>query len=481
VAVLGAVVVALAGVAAALASDTTGSAVGAQLGANDDTGKYAADGGAVFYERMAADGLKQTVITVRWTPSDPLGLPERAMLERAVATATAAGIRVVFATYPYPPRELEGGLATPDAFATWLEALARSFPQVTQFVVGNEPNQPAFFRPQFVRGKQASAARFGPYLAAAYDALKAIDPAIRVVGVGLSPRGNDRPNARSNVSTSPVRFIAALGTWYRKSGRLAPLMDGFSYHPYPNRATDPLTRGYTWPNAGFVDLDRIKQALWDAFRGTPQPTTVNGLRLYLDEVGWQVDTSGIPGYRNAENVAVTDDDTQAEIYAELVRRATCEPEIAEVNIFGFFDDTNRIGFQAGLNRWDGTPRPSAQAVRDALAEGCAAPRPAWVPERGVVGATAPAITRSAGALTVAVSAAEGAIGRVCVLAGRRSEVELRQVLARAATPECAGAAVSPIRPTRIVVADPGGTVTVGVRLSAAVAPKRRTTSVGVID
>ena len=120
---------------------------------------------------------------------------------------------------------------------------ARSYPQVKQFVVGNEPNQPAFFRPQFVRGRQVSAALFGPFLAAGYDALKSVDPTIQVIGVGLSPRGNDRPNARSNISTSPVRFLAALGRWYRRTGRQTPIMDGFSFHPYPNRATDPLTKG----------------------------------------------------------------------------------------------------------------------------------------------------------------------------------------------------------------------------------------------
>ena len=83
-----------------------------------------------------------------------------------------------------------------------------------------------------------------------YDALKGVDPALTVVGVGLSPRGNDRPTAKSNVSTSPVRFLAALGAWYRASGRQRPLMDGLSFHPYPNVATDPLSRGYAWPNAG---------------------------------------------------------------------------------------------------------------------------------------------------------------------------------------------------------------------------------------
>ena len=220
--------------------------------------------------------------------------------------------------------------------------------------------------------RQASAAAFGPFLATGYDALKDVDPTITVVGVGLSPRGNDRPAARSNVSTSPVRFLAALGAWYRASGRSRPLMDGLSFHPYPNVATDPLDRGYAWPNAGFVNLDRIKQAVWDAFSGTPQPTTLEGLRLYLDEVGWQVDTSGAEGYLGTENVRVTDEASQAAIYGELLRRAACDPDIAQVNVFGFRDDALRSGFQAGLNRVDGTPRPSADAVRAVVAmPGCA--------------------------------------------------------------------------------------------------------------
>src|SRR4029079_10586227 len=126
------------------------------------------------------------------------------------------------------------------------------YPTVKQYVVLNEPNQPAFLRPQFARnGVIISAAKAGLFLAAGYDALKAADPAIRVIGLGLSPRGNDLPTATSNVSTSPVRFLAALGAWYRATGRTRPLMDGLSFQPYPDQATDPLDRGYRWPKAGF--------------------------------------------------------------------------------------------------------------------------------------------------------------------------------------------------------------------------------------
>jgi hypothetical protein len=323
----------------------------------------------------------------------------------------------VLAIYPYPPREIEAGLGSPAAFAAYVSTVARAYPQVRQFVIGNEPNQPAFWRPQFSKtGKNISAAAFGRYLAAAYDALDAIDPSLKVVGIGLSPRGNDKPRAKSNVSTSPIRFLRALGAWYRASGRARPLMDAFSFHPYPNRATDPLDRGYGWPNAGFVNLDRVKQALWDAFHGTAQPTTLNGLTLHLDEVGWQVDTSRRSGYQGAENVPVTDELTQALIYGDLIRRAACDPDVDSVSFFGFRDDGLRTGFQAALHRADGTPRPAAAAVHAAIeetADGCPRETVPWAPTEEVVGAEVELGEIAAGEVRARIRAGEDARVRVC--------------------------------------------------------------------
>jgi len=456
-----------------------GSASAADVGANDDTGKFAPDSGAAFYAEMAAVGLRQAVVTVRWQPSDPLALNERPLLDLTVAAARAAGLAVVFAAYPYPPREVEAGLARPEAFGAWLGELAQRYPAVRQFVVGNEPNQPAFWRPQFAGGARLSARTFGPFLAAGYDALKAVDPTIAVVGVGLSPRGNDRPTARSNVSTSPVRFLGSLGAWYRASGRTRPLMDGLSFHPYPNAATDPLDRGYPWPNAGFVDLGRVKQAIWDAFAGTAQPTTVDGLRLYLDEVGWQVDTTGLAGYVGTENVAVTDEARQAAVYGELVRRASCDPDIAQLNIFGFRDDALRTGFQAGLERADGSARPSADAVRSALAtQGCMTGSVgAWRPARSVLGAGTTVVAAAPGRVTVALTAAEAASARVCLLPGVQTLSSARRVLAGRSEVSCTVTAVAQNRWTSVRLRRSPGRKTVAVRLVAETNPARSTTGV----
>jgi hypothetical protein len=414
----------------------TGASVAsaADIGANDDSGKYEADGGAAFYREMAALGLRQVVMPVRFKPSEPFVIQDKQALDHTILSAIDAGLKVVLAVYPYPPRELEAGLGTPSLFGSYAAAVAQIYPQVKEFVIGNEPNQPAFWRPQFGSGGQnVSAAAFGQYLATAYDSLKAVDPAITVVGVGLSPRGNDRPRAKNNISTSPVRFLRALGAWYRASERTEPLMDAFSFHPYPNRATDPLERGYSWPNAGFANLDRVKQALWDAFRGTPQPTTLQGLGLHLDEVGWQVATSAAPGYTGLENVPVTDELTQAAIYGELIRRAACDPDVTEVSFFGFRDDGARVGFQAGLHRLDGSARPSAAAVEAAIGEttsGCGAEVAPWKPQDAVVGARVALRGAEESSITVQVAAGEDARALVCV----GSDDRLRRLCKRAAVP-----------------------------------------------
>jgi hypothetical protein len=477
---MGRVTVAIALAAALLGGATTARA--ADVGANDASGKYLEDGGAALYGDMAGLGMRQIVLPVRFKPSEAMTIQDKELLDRTIPAASAAGLRVVLAVYPYPTREVELGLATPSLFGSYVGAVASVYPEVKQFVVGNEPNQPAFWRPQFsATGKMLSAPAFGQYLATAYDALKAVDPAIDVVGIGLSPRGNDRPKAKSNVSTSPVRFLRALGSWYRASGRDKPLMDGFSFHPYPRQATDPLDRGYAWPNAGFVNLDRIKQAFWDAFQGTPQPTTVEGLKLHLDEVGWQVGTDGQPGYTGLENVVVTDELTQAAIYAELVRRATCDPDVAEVSFFGFRDDGARTGFQAALQRLDGSARPAAEAVRSAIADaaaGCTSASAPWEPVSDVLEASVSFRKSPKKRLGLRLGAGEDARAVVCV--GARTAGERPGGIVRWSGSSCRAAKLTGGRPVQLAVARPAVSrraVQVAVELVAEANAARRTTLV----
>src|SRR5688572_14223138 len=263
----------LAGVGGADAADTPDPVTPSVLfGVSDDRGKYDDDGGEWFFSELRQTGLTANKMTVNWDPAYPLEIRERAFLDRSIPWATAQGIHLSFGVHIGKARAITSSRTAIDQFVEWLQLVARTYPQVTEFVIGNEPNLTRFWQPQFDRrGRGLSGLAFAGFLARSYDALKEVNPEITVVGVGLSPRGNDMPRAKSNVSTSPVKFIRDLGIGYRRLRRDKPIMDVFGFHPYPARDRDPLAKGYRWPNAGIANLGRIKQAVWDAFEGTAQP------------------------------------------------------------------------------------------------------------------------------------------------------------------------------------------------------------------
>jgi hypothetical protein len=356
-----------------------------RFGVTEDAGKYASDGGASFFSTLGDLGMTENRIAVFWNPAQPTTIQEEAFLDRSMPQAALQGTRILVSVQPARPTDVTSTPDGPQLFAAYAVLLARTYPQVKDFVVGNEPNQPRFWQPQFVGGKGVSGAAYEQTLALTYDALKAFDPTINVIGLGLSPRGNDNPNASSNISTSPVRFIRDLGAAYRASGRTRPIMDELAFHPYPNpsSADDPLTKGYQWPNAGVPNLGRIKQAFWDAFNGTAQPTfaETDGARrlttasappasLVLDETGWQtaIPVTASAAYTGAENSKTVSETMQAQIYANLIRFVSCDPSVTALNFFHLVDEIALAGFQSGLVRADGSHRASYDTVKAAIAQ-----------------------------------------------------------------------------------------------------------------
>ena len=191
---------------------------------------------------------------------------------------------------------------------------------------------------------------------------------------------------------SPVRFIAGAGAAYRASGRTRPIMDDFGFHPYPQNSTDTVTKGAQWPNASVANLDRIKQALWDAFHGSAQPTVEDGLGFRVTEVGWQaaVPPSSMGSYTGAENVETAPEDMQAEIYGSLIRLLECDSQVSDVLFFHLIDESSLEGFQSGLMRADGSARPAYGAVKQALADTggkCTGTPTVWHHTTTVVGAS----------------------------------------------------------------------------------------------
>ena len=361
-----------------------GAAAQLRFGVADESGVFAADGGAAFFSQLRDLGMSDDRFTVKWDPAQPETIPDRAFLDRAIPVAAAHGIQIVFAVYPTKANAIT---SSPDAgaqFARFLQLVARTY-SPSAVIVGDEPNQPRFWQPQFdPNGKPVAGAAYEVFLAQAYDALKAMNPGITVVGAGPSSRGNDNPNAKNNRSTSPVRFIHDLGVAYRQSGRTKPIMDQFGFHPYPQQNTDPATKDYQWPKIGISNLPRLKQAVWDAFHGTAQPTFAeNGaggaLTLMIDEVGWQVGVNSSL-YTGNETVPTISEATQAQTYTDLIRVGACDPSVTDLLLFQLVDETDLDRFQSGLIRADGSQRPAYQAVKDAIAATggqCAGPPATW--------------------------------------------------------------------------------------------------------
>src|SRR5919201_5237487 len=214
----------------ALALAGSAGAIGA-FGVTEDAGKYSSDGGGPFFGQLADLGMNENAITIYWDPSLPGGMAEPGLLDRTLPAAAARGIRIVLAVYARRPAQFTQSPTAEAQFTSFLGRLALAYPQGKDFVVGNEPNQPRFWQPQFAPdGTEAAGAAYEELLARSYDVLKSVNPAIRVIGLGLSERGNDDPNPPSNASTSPVRFIQALGAAYYASGRERPIMDALAYH-----------------------------------------------------------------------------------------------------------------------------------------------------------------------------------------------------------------------------------------------------------
>ena len=369
------------------------AAHGATYGVADDAGKYAEDGGAGFFRGMNSVGLTTNRITVQFDPARPNEIVEQGFLDRSMPHALAKNINVLFALYPTRADALTANPNGPAQFAAWAQQIARRYPQVKDFTVGNEPNKSYFWRPQFAAdGAPVAAATFLPVLAQTYDALKAVNPAIRVYGVGLSERGNDNPRAESNVSTSPIRFLRDLGAAYRASGRTKPIMDELVFHPYPEVQSDEATKSYAWPSAGFGNLDRIKQAVWDAFAGTAQPTVEEGLKLRVGEIGWQsVALEAYAGaYTGKETVDAATEAHQAKVYGDVVRIAACDPAISSVYFFGLVDEPQLDRWQAGLLRANYSAKPSYHIVREEITRAgrCAGTTLSWQHTTKVVGAVA---------------------------------------------------------------------------------------------
>lgn len=369
-----------------------------QYGVADDSSKYADDGGSWFYGQLRGAGLTENRWTLSWDPGNPSAIAELPFLQRAAPKAQAAGVRIVLVL-----QSVKGSQHDPDQFCAWASTVVKTVAPwgITDFIVWNESNTRLFWTPQKGGGgNDVAAPAYEALLATCYDAIKAANPGARVIGMGLSPR------ASTSESTEPLVFLRDVGKAYRASGRTKPIMDQLAIHPYPNpnNPTDSPDVGYpSSPDRfGIPNLDRVKQAVWDAFNGTAQSTTLNGLTLRVDEIGWQVDTTGLPQYFGPENVKTVSQADQAQYLKTMIDKYfACDPAVTDVLLFLLVDEKFRDGknesgavvgggWQSGLVTYGGAGVSAPRTAYATMAAEAAAGRGAckngptvWKPQSSI--------------------------------------------------------------------------------------------------
>ncbi len=363
--------------AAALAALAVASSASANpnltIGAAEDAARSSELPASRFQLGLAtAAGLDAVRITAVWTAGQTELTPEQVVEYSTTARAAALqGVRLYVEVYFAKAKEVPLDDAARAQFTSYLRSLATSLPSVRDVIVGNEPNKHFFWQPQYnPDGTSAAPAAYGALLAAAYDALKAVSPAIRVIGGVVSARGNDNPNAVSNISHSPTRFIQALGEAYRASGRTLPIMDAFAIHPYNDTSSQPPS--FQHPRSTTVsigDYGKLVMLLGKAFDGTAQPGS--SLPVVYDEYGIQ---SQVPAdkaslYENLESPVAADavpEATRGQYYADAIKLAFCQPNVEGFFIFHTVDETDAVRWQSGLYYPDFAQKSDFPLLRDTI-------------------------------------------------------------------------------------------------------------------
>jgi hypothetical protein len=318
-------------------------------------------------------GFDAAAVTATWHPGERRPAASLVRVLRNVARAArAADMRFVVVVWNGLGRDTPRTPADRADFAAYAGALVGALPTVRHVVVGNEPNLSTFWQPQFgAGGRDLAAFAYADLLARSYDAIKAANPAVRVLGGAVSPRGADRPGGL-RPTHSPTAFIRDLGSAYRASGRDKPFMDAFAFHPYMQAsrirpaAAHPRNTSIT-----IADYPKLVALLKEAFDGTAQPG--ERLPIYYTEFGVQTRVPGekLHFYEDHDSPASTDSvsfELQAAYYRRALALAYCQPTVRGLFIFHTFDETRLSGWQSGLYFVDRTPKPSLRPFRRAVAD-----------------------------------------------------------------------------------------------------------------
>jgi hypothetical protein len=314
-------------------------------------------------------GFDAVRITEIWAPGDRApSAVEQTRLDAVTAATKLDGMKLYVAVLNAGNRTTPLTIDQQNDFAAFTASIARRYPSITEFIVGNEPNNNRFWLPQFaLDGSDAAAVAYESLLAKTYDALKAVSPTIDVIGGALAPRGIDRPGTGKDTH-SPTVFIADLIAAYKATSRSSPIMDTFDMHAYEDNSSLPPS--FLHPKSATIaiaDYGKLTGAL-AGFDGTPQPGS--SLPIVYGEFGVESQIpAGKASLYTGNEPATTkpvDEATQATYYHDALALAFCQPNAKAFFVFHAFDEPNLPGWQSGLYYRDGTPKTSLPAVKKAV-------------------------------------------------------------------------------------------------------------------
>jgi hypothetical protein len=289
-------------------------------------------------------GFGSVLMTLIWpagaTAPDPNAI--------AALNRLPSGTSLVLDLYADPPPTDVAGQA---ALASYAAAVAQQVPDLHDLVL--EPAPAAAGAP----GYEAS-------LGAVYDAVKALEPAVRVDGA-------------LDGSQAPAATLAAVATAYRTSGRTFPLMDALAFTPAPAAGKNLWALG---------DLSKLTAALNSRFSGTAQAGVSVSVIVAGIATDSEIPAAQLPLYTSPSVGTVgVDEPSQAAAYVAAIEAVACKPAVVGL-LFDRLVDGTALGQQDGLFYPDATPKSSLQAVAQAVTtaqsatRGCATtPPPSTAP------------------------------------------------------------------------------------------------------
>lgn len=338
------------------------------VGVNDDAVKWHPGISSIANDL----GLRSYRVTQGWQPGQTQPSDsDIASINAAIANAGSQKIVLsVFGSPDSAPR----GASSRAAYCSFVSSLLDRAPQVAAVNIWNEANLSHFWKPQFNHnGSSAAPAAYEALMARCYDAIKRAHPSVRVI-TSLSPRGNDNPRARSNISHSARNFIKGMGKAYRGSHRRARIFDDWGQNVYGSTSKERPWAHHRL-DIGEGDYLRLLAYLTSAFGGTRQPVPgKQDVRIWYLEDGFQTGVGSKRSfYRDGETdravvAPVGGPVNQASQLTDAIRLAYCQPAVGGFFNFLLADESSLHGWQSGILFSDWTPKPSYGALKSVVAE-----------------------------------------------------------------------------------------------------------------